>query len=111
MKLEEMQEQLMSWLDKLNKQKSYRMLVDEESNTITIKLFTSVNEYSIRARPIKDKDDKGYLGCISTCRMPRAGESWTRGNDLSDGIFSEDVWNKIISDIVGYELVKIHDLK
>ena len=49
----------------------------------------------------------GYLGCIVSERKPRAGESWTRGNDLADGDFCEETWLAILRDIVKYEMVKI----
>ena len=47
-----------------------------------------------------------YLGAAATSRRPRTGESWHRGNDLADGKFSFGLWNKILADIVAYELVK-----
>ena len=73
--------------------------------SIRLSLFTDTNEYIIRAveRPQND-----YLGCISKCRKPRAGENWRRGNDLADGPLSDETWRAILADIVSYELVEIH---
>ena len=41
------------------------------------------------------------------CRKPRAGEDWTRGNDLPDGPYSYETWIKIKNAIIKKELVKI----
>ena len=40
-------------------------------------------------------------------RKPRAGEDWTRGNDLTDGKFNKDTWDNIVADILSCELVDI----
>ena len=53
------------------------------------------------------KDESSYLGCVVSARKPIAGETHYRGNDLADGEFSVETWNKIVLDIVRYELVKI----
>jgi hypothetical protein len=41
----------------------------------------------------------------------RAGEDWVRGNDLPDGPFSKETWDRIIYAIVRYELVKLTPYK
>lgn len=77
-------------------------------NEVVVKVFTEVNCYSIRARgPDSSGVDKGYLGCVSTSRKPRAGETRSRGNDLTDGDLSEETWGRIKNDIVSYEIVKL----
>lgn len=48
-----------------------------------------------------------YLGCVASCRTQRPGETWTRGNDLPDGGFSRETFDRIIFAIVGYELVAL----
>jgi hypothetical protein len=52
--------------------------------------------------------DGGYLGCIAVNRKARAGEEWERGSDLADGPLTEETWRKILSDIVSYEMVRVH---
>lgn len=111
MELEEMKSTLEGWMSNSFGYRGYTseecMDVNIDTGVISIKLFTSINEYSIRARFPKDTSE-GYLGAIASSRMPRAGETWTRGGDLPDGIFSKDTWDNIVGSIVGYELVKIH---
>ena len=51
--------------------------------------------------------NKGYMGCVVSCRKPRAGEDWTRGNDLPDGPYSYETWIKIKNAIIKKELVKV----
>lgn len=68
-------------------------------------IYTHNNRYSIVATT--KKDGSSYLGCGVTCRKPRAGETWERGNDLSDGSFTRETWEKIKNDIIAYELVKV----
>jgi len=71
----------------------------------TFCFYTDKHRYVINAI---DEDEKvGYLGCTVTARKRRAGENWTRGNDLPDGPFNKETWNRIIYAIVNYELVKL----
>ena len=64
-------------------------------------VFTHDHRYYIGTR------DGQYLGCTVTCRKPRAGEDWGRGNDLPDGKFCRETWDRIKNSIIAYELVKI----
>jgi len=68
-------------------------------------LFTNDHYYHIFAGLPKDGKKTGYLGCTAHTRKPRAGERWTRGNDLPDGSLTKDTWDSIVRKIVGYELV------
>ena len=67
-------------------------------------IYTQNHKYSIVA---KERGDGGYLGCISTNRMPNVGEDWLRGSDLADGKLEENTWHKILADIVSYEMVSV----
>lgn len=73
---------------------------------LTVYIYTDTNKYQISAR--KGENDAGYLGCISSCRKPRAGEDWHRGNDLADGPLTRETWERIKGDIISYEMVKVH---
>jgi hypothetical protein len=77
---------------------------DDRGVTFRFRIFTPDHRYSISARIPNDENNDGYLGCIASCRTPRAGEDWTRGSDLADGKFCEAVWHRIVCDIVSYEL-------
>jgi len=88
------------------------VLIDEGEGTdkkyktkFTCKLYTHNNCYKITA--IDRATDEGYLGCTVSARKPRAGEDWTRGNDLADGKFNRETWENIKNDIIAYELVKV----
>ena len=65
------------------------------------------NEFKYRIYANDRETDEGYLGCQVTTRKMRAGEDWTRGNDLADGDFTEETWKRILETIVNYELVKL----
>ena len=73
-------------------------------NTQVYHLFTHIYHYSI---VVKEDGEHTYLGCVVSTRKPRAGEACTRGNDLVDGPFCRETWEKIKNDILAYELVKI----
>tara|TARA_Y100000310_G_scaffold55023_1_gene50429 strand:+ start:14062 stop:14442 length:381 start_codon:yes stop_codon:yes gene_type:complete len=113
MELQEMRAQLEEWMELMKH--GYRdsmmyMELDYDSyiaGRIFMKLYTDTNCYNISAVPDRPAENS-YLGCTVSSRKPRAGEDWTRGSDLADGEFSQDTWFRILSDIVGYELVKIH---
>lgn len=73
-----------------------------------IRLYTNDYIYSIIAIDGKQGGrDKSYLGCVVSSRKMRPGETWHRGNDLSDGKLCIETWNKIKNDIIGYELVDL----
>ena len=72
---------------------------------LRIKVYTFTNCYTIVAR--ENFDDNGYLGCTAKARKPRAGEDWTRGNDLPDGNLSSVTWENILAGIISYELEDI----
>lgn len=80
-------------------------IIEHTETACRFKLYTDNNVYSINARV----GDRTYLGCVANSRKPRAGEDWTRGNDLADGDLSIDTWNNILADIIGYELVRVHN--
>jgi hypothetical protein len=73
----------------------------------TFSFYTDNHQYFIKAIERYDGDKKSYLGCGVNSRKMRAGEDWTRGNDLPDGEFTKETWDKIINAIVCYELVKL----
>ena len=68
-----------------------------DSDRVNVKFFTAEHSYSISAT-------KTYLGCIASCRKSRPGETWTRGSDLSDGKHTKETFDKIVRDIVSYEM-------
>jgi hypothetical protein len=68
-----------------------------------VTIYTVTNAYAFRIT-------KTYLGCTAATRMPRAGEDWTRGNDLPDGKFTKETLTKILGAILFYESQKVVDL-
>ena len=94
-------DKLRSFIDEIDhyrgKQKS---LWEFDEDRTRVKLYTNGHVYAISASPT-------YLGCIASTRKPRPGETWTRGNDLADGSFGKEIWDRILRDIVGYELMTI----
>ena len=105
-------ELLDQWLEKLvfpGKTKDFieklKGSVDSTQLERRICLYTNEHEYYIRA--VQRPDGKSYLGCNVIARKSRAGEDWQRGNDLPDGPFTQETWNKIVYAIVNYELVKL----
>jgi hypothetical protein len=70
-------------------------------------LYTNDHQYSITGYEGTEKNPKGYLGCTASTRKPRPGEDWNRGNDLPDGKYSKETFDKIIRGIVAYELKTI----
>ena len=97
------------------------VLSDYKEKTLRLKIFTKDHSYSIVAKlpevendgtPLEKGQERkvvrhGYLSCIAQTRKPRAGEDWNRGNDLADGSYSRETFEKIAHNIIAYELVKI----
>ena len=71
----------------------------------TFNIYTETHRYRITA--LDGSKDEGYLGCTVSNRKPRAGEDWTRGNDLPDGLLNRATWNRIKNAIIRNELVKL----
>ena len=52
-------------------------------------------------------EQESYLGCTASNRKARAGEDWSRGNDLPDGKLCRETWEKIKDGILRYELIAL----
>ncbi len=91
--------------------KDFFQEIEGEGSTQEVKkrfcFYTDEHQYFIVAIERSDGDDNDYLGCQVSTRKPRAGEDWTRGNDLPDGKFNKKTWDRIIYAIVSYEMVKL----
>ena len=83
---------------------------------VRVVFYTKDHQYHIHAvkkgereknRFSKEHPDRGYLMCSVQTRKPRAGEDWNRGNDLPDGDYSKETWQRIVNAIIAYELVKV----
>jgi len=109
-KLLNVRDQLIGYLREIVRWDSLEKFVlwrEIDKNKVRAKLFTKDNCYSIVAIG-KDRPEKGsYMGCQVSIRKPRAGEDWIRGNDLADGDFSHETWEKIKNDIIAFELVRV----
>jgi len=98
--------------------------------SISFSLWTKDDEFSISAKapsgkmvpkyahrrrgwsartPHKSKltPDVGYLGAGMTSRKPNVGEQHRRGNDLTDGDYSEETWREILKDILLNSILRI----
>lgn len=84
------------------------LIADYKENILRLNFFTKNNNYFITVNlPKYSKNKKGYMMASALTRKPRAGEDWNRGRDLADGSYTKETWDKIISNIVSYELVKV----
>ena len=79
---------------------------DDSETMRKLSLYTNEHEYIITAIE-RFNGEKSYLGCGVLARKARAAEDWHRGNDLPDGDFTQDTWNKILNAILNYELIKL----
>ena len=77
---------------------------DEETRR---ELCFYTDEYCYYIRTKVTNNGNNYLGCQVNARKKRPAENWVRGNDLPDGPFNKETWNKIIYAIVNYELIKL----
>jgi len=109
--MEKLKEQLIEWLSeyaRFLKVENFVHIVKNTDEHFIVHIFTRENRYQINVHYRADKKIcKTYLGGGRSTRKPRAGEDWTRGNDLSDGPFSKEVFEKIMQGILGMELVKV----
>lgn len=71
---------------------------------LSMMLYTATNRYAINGK-VNLMGDGNYLGCMASSRAPRPGEDWSRGSDLADGKFSKHTWDRIVGDMLSYELI------
>lgn len=113
MELEEYRDQIVTWLRRGKYGDKYKIEdfthINRENDVVVLNvvLYTDRNAYWITVHPSALRAGDSYLGCTMTSRKPRAGEDWTRGNDLTDGRFCKDTWDNIVADILTCELVDI----
>ena len=114
-KMKTKMDMLNDWLDKLIFPGETSDFIQEVGEPIyneikrKIYLYTEDHKYMIVA--IDRENDNGYLGCQVSTRKPRAGEDWTRGNDLPDGPFNKNTWNSILNGIIRYEIVRLTEYR
>jgi len=102
--------ELKDWIKQISrycKVEDFIYISDYKKGKIRIKIFTKDHQYGISAHLARTNQDDSYLGCIANTRKSRAGEDWSRGNDLADGSYSAKTWQEIKDDILAYELVKV----
>jgi hypothetical protein len=106
-------EELDQWLKELVFPGKVEDFIEEISDSLIsvehsrkLCFYTENHCYFIHATHRKDHDNS-YIGCQVNARKSRPGEDWMRGNDLPNGPFNKQTWNKIIYAIVNYELVKL----
>lgn len=109
-------ELLNKWIDELifpgKSEKFVQILKTYKTESEEIKeLCVYTNEHKYKIYAVDRKNDDGYLGCSVTTRKMRPGEDWIRGNDLADGIFIKETWQRILCSIVNYEIVTLSDYK
>ena len=105
-------EDLQKWLDEdlarfgANNMIEWEWLQETFPRRARITLWTKNFKYGIVAVE-KTRHDAGtpYLGGSLSSREPDPGEDWLRGRDLSDGPFIRETWQRILADIVSWELV------
>ena len=77
---------------------------DKEINYFRCLLFTENHKYTIYGHAPTKEHPRGYLGCGGESLKPRPGEWWHRGNDLPDGDYSKETFDRIVRGIVAYEI-------
>jgi len=81
----------------------YIVKCDDEKGIVKLKLWTDRHHYVISIG-FKEND---YISCVATARRQRPGETFFRNNDLYNGRLNEESFNRVMLDIVSYELVSI----
>ena len=94
-------------IDKYMKIESASGESDCDSYTHKISFCIYTNNYTYIFKCIDNSFNDGYLCCSCESRKTLSGENWLRGNDLIDGDFSLDTWEKIKCHIIKNELVKL----
>jgi len=102
--------QFLGWLKEIcpgDDLERYCQILDDSNppGDMSVRFFSKNYYYTINVHT--KSGEASYLGAFVGCRKPRAGETWHRGNDLPDGKFSKETWDKIKHAMIRYELVKV----
>ena len=81
----------------------YVVMENNEKGVLKLKLWTDRHHY-VMSIGFGEND---YLSCVATARRQRPGETFFRNNDLYNGRLNEDSFNRVMLDIVSYELVSL----
>lgn len=71
--------------------------ISDYGDSVGVNLFSDRNIYHIAARTT----DGGYLGLTYSTRRTGAG------NDLADGGYNQETWDKIVKDMLSCELISL----
>jgi len=79
---------------------------------------TTKNNYFVNFRakstypssPAPEKIEGGYLGMTASSRLARPGENWLRGNDLPDGKFCKETFDRMMDAVLMYELREVSNV-
>lgn len=98
-----LKEQLAQWFhDRGFKAKHLRWERHEEGHRRVVFATTKNNYFVV----YKDT----YLGLSASSRLTRPVENWTQGNDLPDGSFSKETFDKMIAAVLPYELREVSNV-
>ena len=103
MRLGDKKSQLLTWMGYMSQQNNdpqEYLYVDESLKTVHLMFYTADTTYHITT------GESNELKCVAMTRRPCAGETWLRRVELFKGIFGEQTWLRILSEIVGWEMVK-----
>ena len=93
------QEQLTKWFSNQGF-KSKHLRWEQTRDQERVIFSTTKNNYFV-------KFNNRYLGLTVNSRVSRPGETWSRGNDLHDGDFSEGTFTLMLRDVLLYELREV----
>lgn len=71
--------------------------ISQIGETICVNLYSETNIYHLNCRP----GERGFLGLTFSRRTDGAG------NDLADGPYTRNTWDRIIRDILSCELISL----
>lgn len=54
-----------------------------------------------------EKRPQGYIGATASSRAPNPGETWTRVNDLADGPYCKETWDRVVADAAFWDVLPL----
>ena len=93
-----------NWLKDLVMDPDKYTLMFKTETGFRCNIYSNDHVYSFYGYVPGIKNIRGYLGAGATLRKSKVGEDWHRGNDLPDGEYSKETFDKIVSRIVKFGL-------
>ena len=98
-------DELRSWISAKYGTAHILAVLDDEY--ARLKWYTRDSVIGVVVHLPTEKRPQGYIGATASSRAPNPGETWTRGNDLADGPYCRETWDRVVADAAFWDALPL----